>query len=279
VDNCRSVTEAPILVGPLIQASGLPRSEAERLLANLLGVARSALIAHPEMPVSPEKAATARSYFRRRLGGEPFAYLLGEREFHGLMLEVSPAVLIPRPETELLVDLALDTLPEGGRVLDVGTGSGAIAIAIAHARPDARVLAVDIDPEALATASRNAASHGVNIEIRPGDCLEGLATRYFDLIVSNPPYIRSDDPHLRLGDLRYEPRHALDGGADGLSFLRRIADQGRRHLVSGGSLLMEHGWDQGPACSQLLASLSYRDVVDHADLAAMPRVIAGRWSG
>lgn len=262
--------------GSLIEQSGLPRSEAQRLLAHLLGVERSALIAHPEMSVSAESAAAVRQLFQRRNAGEPFAYLTGEREFYGLMLAVSPRVLIPRPETELLVDLALQRLPRGGRVLDVGTGSGAIAIAVAHHRPDVRVLATDISPEALAVARANAARHGVSVEFRYGDWLAGLGTEGLDVIAANPPYIRSGDAHLQQGDLRYEPRAALDGGADGLACLRQIADQARRHLASGGWLLMEHGWDQGQACAQLLAGLGYREVADCADLAAMPRVIVGR---
>lgn len=263
----------------LIGQSGLPRGEAERLLSHLLCVARSTLIAHPEMPVSGTNTAAARGLFARRVAGEPFAYLLGEREFYGLMLEVSQAVLIPRPETELLVDLARSKLHLGGRVLDVGTGSGAIAIALAHGRPDARVLAVDIAPDALATARRNAARHGVSVAFNLGDCLVGIAADSLEMVVTNPPYIRSDDAHLNQGDLRYEPRIALDGGADGMACLRRIADEACRCLVVDGWLMMEHGWDQGPACEQLLAGLGYVDVADHADLAAMPRVIVGRWSG
>jgi len=257
----------------------LPRSEAQRLLANLLGVEPSTLIAHPDMSVSPEIAAAARRLFRRRNSGEPIAYLLGEREFYGLMFEVSPAVLIPRPETELLVDLALARLPRAGRVLDAGTGSGAIAVAIARHRADANVWAVDIDPDAIATTRRNVARHGVSIQTWCGDWLGAMAADSFDVIVSNPPYIRSDDTHLGEGDLRYEPRLALDGGPDGLACLGRIAAQARRHLVRGGWLLMEHGWDQAPACEQLLRRLAYAQVAHHVDLAALPRVICGRWNG
>ena len=214
----------------------------------------------------------------RRLGGEPVAYILGEREFYGLVFEVAPAVLIPRPETELLVELALERIPEGAaaRVLDLGTGTGCVAITLAKLRPTARVIATDLSQEALSVAARNARSHEVvNLELRPGDWFEPVAGEQFDVIVSNPPYVAAGDPHLAQGDLRYEPGLALASGSDGQEALRIIVAKAVRHLLSSGSLLVEHGYDQGEAGTRLMRDAGLADANSHTDLAGIPRVTAG----
>ena len=262
----------------LIAASALPRAEAQLLAARAAGHERSWIMAHDTDAALPAQARTAQAWFERRRAGEPVAYILGEREFYSLMLAVRPAVLIPRPETEQLVELALGRLPRGGgvRLLDVGTGSGAIAIALAHARPDVEVWASDISAAALAVARDNAQRHQVNIRFIESDGLNALADERFDLIVSNPPYIAAADPHLLAGDLRFEPRIALESGADGLTLIRRLATDARRYLGDGGWLLFEHGFDQGPACTALLASLEYDDVCEAKDLSGLSRISMGR---
>ncbi len=262
----------------LITHSGLPKAEAQLLAARAAGRDRSWIIAHDTDTAVPSHAQTAQVWFERRRAGEPVAYILGEREFYSLMLAVQPAVLIPRPETEQLVELALARLPRTGaaRLLDVGTGSGAIAIAIAHARPDLEVWASDISQAALAVARDNARRHGANIRFIESDGLNSLADARFDVIVSNPPYIAAADPHLLAGDLRFEPRLALESGPDGLTLIRRLAADARRHLGDGGWLLFEHGYDQGPVCTELLASLGYSDVCEARDLAGLSRISLGR---
>jgi release factor glutamine methyltransferase len=205
------------------------------------------------------------------------AYLLGTREFFGLPFEVNPAVLIPRPDTELLVELALDQLPRGGRLLDMGTGSGAIAVAIAHSRPDAEVTALDASVAALDVARRNAATHGARVRFLHSDWFSALAPAApFDLIVSNPPYVASGDPHLADGDLRFEPLGALTDHADGLSALRAIVAGATGHLVPDGRLLLEHGYDQAAAVRALLADSGWADVQSWTDLAGIERVTGGR---
>ena len=262
----------------LIAASGLPRAEAQLLAARAAGRERSWIMAHDTDSALPAQARAAQAWFERRRAGEPVAYILGEREFYSLMLAVQPAVLIPRPETEQLVELALERLPRGGgaRLLDVGSGSGAIAIALAHARPDVEVWASDISAAALAVARENARRHNANIRFFESDGLNALADERFDLIVSNPPYIADADPHLLRGDLRFEPRIALESGADGLSLIRRLAAGACAHLCEGGWLMFEHGFDQGPACVTLLQSQGYVDVSDHADLSGQSRMSSGR---
>lgn len=262
----------------LIAASGLPRAEAQLLAARAASQERSWIMAHDTDAALPAQARTAQAWFERRRAGEPVAYILGEREFYSLMLTVQPAVLIPRPETEQLVDLALERLPRGRgtRLLDVGTGSGAIAIALAHARPDVEVWASDISAAALAVARDNAQRHQVNIRFIESDVLNALADERFDLIVSNPPYIAAADPHLLAGDLRFEPRIALESGADGLTLIRRLAAGARAHLCAGGWLMFEHGYDQGRACVTLLQSQGYADVSDHVDLSGQSRLSLGR---
>ena len=218
----------------LVQSSGLPLLEAQVLAAHGLGLARAALLADGQRVLDAEAARRVERLFLRRRAGEPVAYLTGEREFYGLSLKVTPDVLIPRPETELLVVLALERLPNrAGRVLDLGTGSGAIAVALAHAAPDAEVVAVEVSRAALAIARENAARHHVGIRFVEGEWFAGLAGERFDVIVSNPPYVAAGDSHLGEGDLRFEPRTALAAGPDGLAAIRAIVAGAGRHLVAG----------------------------------------------
>jgi release factor glutamine methyltransferase len=253
------------------------RLEAELLLAHALGVDRAWFFAHAED--RPDTAGVLRfeALLARRAAGEPIAYILGRRDFWSLPLEVTPATLIPRPETELLVEQALARLPERGRVLDLGTGSGAIALAIASERPDAEVVAVDASAAALAVARRNAERLGLGrVALLESDWYAALDARRFDLIVSNPPYIEASDPHLAQGDLRYEPASALASGADGLDDIRRIADGAERYLVEGGWLLLEHGWNQGRAVRDVLTTAGLADAFTVQDLEARDRVTGAR---
>jgi len=248
------------------------RAEAELLLAHALGRTRAWLFAWPEhVPTEAQRDAFER-LVEARAGGMPVAYLLGRRAFWSLDLAVTPAVLIPRPETELLVELALERLPENATsaVADLGTGSGAIALALAHERPRARVRATDFSMDALAVARSNARRLGLaNVEFTHGDWCDALGDARFDLIVSNPPYIAAGDPHLSRGDLRHEPMSALASGADGLDAIRTIVAAAPSHLLPGGWLLIEHGWDQAAQVRDLLkraglrGSRSARDVGGH----------------
>jgi release factor glutamine methyltransferase len=254
-------------------------SEARLLLGYALGVARSGLIAHPERVLDEHARARFAELVARRAAGEPIAYIVCEREFWGLPLRVTPAVLIPRPETELLVERVLEQIPDDAAevsVLDLGTGSGAVAIAIARERPKARVVATDLSEDALAVARENAARHGAAISFARGDWFAPAGADRFDVIVSNPPYVASGDPHLSRGDVRFEPRGALDGGPDGLDCIRRIVCEGRAHLRPGGWLAIEHGYDQAPACRELLVRAGYDDVRGHDDLAGQPRACVAR---
>jgi release factor glutamine methyltransferase len=271
-------------VASLVTLSGLPRLEAEALLAHVLGKSRAQLLAHPNHAVNDAHAEAAAALFARRRAGEPVAYLVGHREFYSLELEVTPDVLIPRPESEQLVDLALERLAACGvagvagkpKVLDLATGSGAVAIALAKHAPHATVWASDVSPAALAVAARNAARHGAAVRFVQSDWFEALAGERFDAIVSNPPYVAADDPHLAQGDLRFEPRTALVAGADGLDAIRLIVAGARAHLAAGGWLLFEHGHDQAARCRTLLDAAGYAAVASHRDLAGIERVTAGR---
>lgn len=252
------------------------RSEIQILLQHALRVDRAGLLAHPEHVPDAARQAGYAGLLHRRLAGEPIAYILGEREFFGLNFKVTSATLIPRPETELLVELALARLPPQGRVLDLGTGSGAIALSIAHARADCQVMAIDASVEALEIARQNGERLGVgNIYFRQSDWFSALTERRFDLIVSNPPYIAAADAHLVQGDLRFEPRRALASGADGLDDIRRIIAGAGAHLDAGGWLLLEHGYDQADAVRNLLLKNSFVEVFCANDLSGIERVTGG----
>lgn len=263
-------------LGDLLKRPPLETREARILVAHALQLSRVQLITQSERILNTEETAQLSSLFQRRRAGEPIAYITGEREFYGLMLHTTPDVLIPRPETELLVELALERLSDGARVLDMGTGSGAIAIAIAHTRPDTDVAALDMSEAALVVARRNAARHGAEINFLQSDWYGAVHAQSFDVIVSNPPYIVEADPHLSQGDLRFEPINALTDHADGLSALRTIIAGAMQHLTAGGWLLMEHGYDQAPAVRALLAAQGFREVQSWTDLAGIERVSGAR---
>lgn len=263
-------------IGAALRLPPLDPLEARILLAHALKLTRVQLVTQADRMLSDEEAARISALFQRRIDGEPIAYIVGEREFFGLMLYTTPDVLIPRPETELLVELALERLPANGRILDMGTGSGAIPIAVAHSRPDARVTALDVSEPALAVARRNAERHGVEIRFLRSDWYSALAEDRFDLIVSNPPYIVDADPHLSQGDLRFEPVDALTDHADGLSAIRTIVGGASAHLVEGGWLLMEHGYDQAAPVRELLRCRGFRDAQSWKDLAGIERISGAR---
>ncbi|WP_242893529.1 peptide chain release factor N(5)-glutamine methyltransferase [Stenotrophomonas maltophilia] len=257
------------------------RHEAELLLLHVLDRPRSWLFAHATDPLAANDQAAFEALLARRVAGEPVAYLTGRRGFWTLDLEVDPATLIPRPETELLVELALERLPpdQALQLADLGTGSGAIALALASERPRAQVLATDASPGALAVAARNAARHDLrNVRFAEGghDWYAPLQGARFDLIASNPPYIASDDPHLEQGDLRFEPSTALASGMDGLDDIRRIVEGAQAHLRPGGWLLIEHGWDQGAAIRALFEATGFAEVQTVQDLEQRDRITLGR---
>jgi release factor glutamine methyltransferase len=255
--------------------SPTPKLDAEVLLMHAADLTRSALITRVREPLAPAAEQRFLAVLERRARGEPVAYLTGEREFWSLMLTVTPDTLIPRPETELLVEIALAKIPPDAAwtIADLGTGSGAIALALAKERPRCRVLATDNSPAALAVARTNAARHGLsNVEFRAGAWLEPLADLQFDLIASNPPYVAEGDPHLCEGDARFEPRQALVAGNDGLDAIRQISASAVARLRADGWLLLEHGFDQALAIRALLEAQHYRAIVAHTDLAGHPRV-------
>lgn len=258
----------------------VPSDEAELLLLEVLGRPRAWLFAHRDAAVAPEADVRFRDLVARRAAGAPVAYLVGRRGFWTLDLTVTPDTLIPRPETELLVEEALARLdPEApARVADLGTGSGAIALAIASERPRAQVVATDRSEAALAVARGNAAMHGLadRVVFRCGDWFMPLAGERFDLVASNPPYIAEDDPHLGQGDLRHEPPSALASGIDGLDAIRAIVAAAPAHLLPGGWLLLEHGFDQGPAVRALLRARGFDGVATARDLERRDRVSLGR---
>ncbi len=252
-------------------------ADAEQLLAHVLRRPRSWLFAHGDESLDAQASADFAALLARREAGEPVAYLTGRRGFWRFDLQVTADTLIPRPETELLVELALALLPPDtpARVADLGTGSGAIALAIAHERPRATVIATDASDRALAVAARNAQALGLtNLDFRHGDWMTPLGNERFALIASNPPYIADGDPHLAA--LRHEPRKALTSGADGLDDIRRIVARAPAHLLSGGWLLLEHGFDQGGAVRGLLQAAGFVDVATHQDLEARDRITLGR---
>lgn len=258
----------------LLRGCALPHRESRTLLCRILGISRERLAAHPETGVGPAERAQFAAAVAQRLAGTPLAYLVGEQEFYGRRFLVTPAVLVPRPETELLVDTALGILEKkpAARVLELGTGSGCIAITLRLARPDIFLAASDISPEALAVARANSVRLGAPVNLLAGDWFSPLRGA-FDLIVSNPPYIAAQDTHLAA--LRFEPRGALTDGADGLDALRHIVSGAARFLAPGGTLLVEHGYDQGAAVRSLMRTGGLQTVESLRDLAGLERVCRG----
>lgn len=260
-------------------AQRIPRREAEMLAAAALRKSRAWVIAHGDHHLSDTEAEAIALTVEARALGSPVAYLLGEREFYGRPFKVDQRVLIPRPETEILVEAALERISGAEpNVLDLGTGSGAIALTLALERPACHVTAIDVSEAALDCAAENAASLEVeNVSFMQGAWFAPVAGWTFDVIVSNPPYVAGADPHLAQGDLRFEPKGALtDDSADGLDALRTIIAGAPAHLTSGGWLLVEHGYDQAPDCAALLAAAGFTDLVALTDLAGIPRVAGGR---
>ena len=258
--------------------SSSARIEVQCLLQAVLQVNRAWLLTHPEQSLAADQHSRYMALLERRLGGEPIAYLLGEREFYGLTFKVSPTTLIPRPETELLVELALQRIPQQGawRVLDLGTGSGAIALSIAHARPNAEVVAVDASAAALEVAQFNTHRLALgNVRMVRSDWFSALHGEHFDIIVSNPPYIAAGDAHLALGDVRFEPRTALASGTDGLEDIRRITAHAKAHLNVDGWLLFEHGYDQAAPVRALLQQAGFEGIFSARDLSGIERVSGG----
>ncbi|WP_429019744.1 peptide chain release factor N(5)-glutamine methyltransferase [Aeromonas allosaccharophila] len=259
-----------------------PRADADVLLCHLLDCRRSYLMTWPERELDVAQQATLQEWLARRLNGEPIAHLVGEREFWSLPLKVSPATLIPRPDTEVLVEQALTKIPQGPcAVLDLGTGTGAIALALKSERPEVDVWAVDRMADAAALARENSAALGLPIEVRDGSWFEPLGepdrdkTPRFAVIVSNPPYIDGADPHLEQGDVRFEPRSALVADDAGLADIHHIVAHAPAYLLSDGWLLLEHGWDQGEAVRQLLCDSGYREVATVRDYGDNDRVTLG----
>jgi release factor glutamine methyltransferase len=278
----------PVTPAALLRASALPPLEARILLTHVLGWRPTQLITRSDETLDAAIVDRFRVLEARRVAGEPVAQLVGAREFFGLDFEVTRDVLIPRPETELLVETALVALASMSRprVLDLGTGTGAIAVAIAATRPDARVWALDRSAEALAVANRNAARlldekrPGGAVALSQSDWYDSLDTALrFDAIVSNPPYIANGDPHLSEGDLRFEPRGALTDEADGLSAIRKIVAGAPARLAANGVLWIEHGYDQADAVRELLTAQGFAQVRSERDLAGIERISGGRLSG
>jgi release factor glutamine methyltransferase len=259
---------------------GIDRLDAQLLLAHLLQQDRAWLISHDDALLTPEQAVTLAKQLAERAAGVPLAYLVGSKEFHGLSLRVTRDTLVPRPDTELLVDWALELLaawPGTPRIVDLGTGSGAIALAIKHRHPAAEVAAVDLSANALAVAEGNARRLGLAVRFEQGSWWQALAGQRFELIVSNPPYIAAGDPHLPV--LRHEPLSALtpgEGDTTGLSALLEIIDGAPDHLQPGGWLLLEHGFDQAGSVAAALRARGFTDVALRRDLGAQPRVTGGR---
>jgi release factor glutamine methyltransferase len=276
-------------IGSIFVRRDIERREVEMILEHVTGRSRANVIAHPEHALTDSQTEEVEHLIARRVAGEPMAYILGTREFYGLNFRVTPDVLIPRPETELLVEQALARLskvnaPKRPRILDLGTGSGAIAVSLAvsltaHA-PDAEITATDISTAALAITKENARRNGVQIRFVESDWFAALGGEKFDLIVANPPYVAHGDPHLTSGDLRFEPIGALTDGAPnerGLACIKRIVAGASQHLNDGAWLLFEHGYDQAADCATLLAAHGFSELLDVPDLAGIPRVSGGKY--
>jgi release factor glutamine methyltransferase len=261
--------------------ASMDRVDAQVILSHVLGVNRAWIAANPMRILTETEDAKIDVLAAQRAMGQPVAYLLARREFYGREFEVTPAVLIPRPETETLIEAALPRLAPQASILELGTGSGAIAVTLAAQRPEASVVATDASEAALQVARGNAMRHGCaeRIDFALGSWYEPVGGRRFDLIVSNPPYVAARDPHLARGDLRFEPPQALtDGSADGLDSIRAIVAGAPRHLLPGGWLLLEHGYDQATAVSKLLEAARFDERVCLEDLAGIPRVAGGKIS-
>ncbi|MCO6520758.1 MAG: peptide chain release factor N(5)-glutamine methyltransferase [Snodgrassella sp.] len=271
--------DLPITIDGWLRNCGLPRLEARMLLAQVLDINYAYIIAHGQQPLSTSEQANLSQLAQRRLAGEPLAYLLGWREFYSRRFQVSTAVLIPRPETEHLVEAALAHLPEQGTLWDLGTGSGVIAVTVACERPDAQVWAADISSEALAIACSNATALQANVRFGQGSWYQAQpqpALHSVDVIVSNPPYIAAHDQHLQQGDLRFEPQHALTDNHNGLSALATIIAGAAAFLRPAGWLLLEHGFDQGEAVRDMLAQHGFSQIHTLPDLAGLDRVTLGQ---
>jgi release factor glutamine methyltransferase len=270
----------PQTVSAALALSGLAPLEAKMLLAHALGRDRAWLAAHGDEALDPAAARAFDALVRRRSAGEPVAYLTGRREFFGLDLEITPDVLIPREETEGLVELALAWLPPGAavRVLDLGCGSGAVALAIAHERALASVLGVDVSPAAIELARRNATRLAIdNASFAESDWFADVTPERFALIVANPPYVAENDPHLGEGDLRFEPSAALASGDDGLDAIRAIVSAAPSYLAHDGRLALEHGYDQARNVRALFTAAGFEAIASARDLAGIERVTYGRW--
>ena len=261
-------------------AIAIDRVDAQVIMAHMLGVNRAYLASHPMQVLTESQDARIDLMVAQRAMGMPVAYLVGKREFYSRDFEVGPDVLIPRPETETLIEAVMSHSGEGGNpasALDLGTGSGILAVTLALERPGMQVTATDSSPAALAIAHANAKALGARVEFLEGEWYEPVEGRRFDLIVSNPPYVAGGDPHLAQGDLRFEPRHALtDGSGDGLDSIRHIVAGARAHLNPGGAILIEHGYDQAGAVAALLAKAGFADLASIQDLAGIPRVAGGK---
>ena len=277
----RDAVKAGVTVEALFRAACFDASELRILLEQATGLSRVQQITRSDHSLTVEEAQKLVRLLERRDAGEPIAYITGIREFFGLPFRVSPDVLIPRPETELLVERALAVLPHGGMLVDMGTGSGAVAVSVAHERPDAVVMATDVSEAALSVAMENASQIlGTDGRIRfcQGNWFEAFdAGMSFDVVVSNPPYIHCEDRHLKEGDLRFEPENALTDGADGLAALSILVEEAPHYLKNGGWLLMEHGYNQAEAVQEMLAQRGFTAVQNWRDLAGIGRVSGGCW--
>jgi len=257
----------------------IDRVDARLLLQHVLDVEHAFLLTHPDQVLTAQQTEKFSRLVRQRSDGIPVAYLIGRRDFYDLTFRVNEAVLIPRPETELLIELALKLIPDNQfcRILDLGTGSGAIAITLAKHRPQSQITAIDLSSEAIAVSRWNAENLEVNnIYLKTGNWFDELSGERFDLIVSNPPYVAENDPHLQQGDLRFEPQMALSTGDNGLACIRHIIATAPDYLVNNGWLLLEHGYDQAAACRRLLGDRDFSNICSYPDLAGIMRVSGGQ---
>ncbi len=275
-----SITVADLLQQSREQLAAIsdsPRLDAEVLLAHSLSQSRTWLMTWPDKALDASQLAAFTTLLQRRLQGEPVAHILGQREFWSLPLKVTPDTLIPRPETELMIETLLELYPAQPprSLLDLGTGTGAIALAMASERPDWQITATDQSTTALAVARHNAEQLGLEAEFLAGSWFAPLGSRRFDIIASNPPYIPQHDPHLMRGDVRFEPISALAAGHDGLDDIRTICEQAPQHLMTGGRLIIEHGYDQKTAVYEVFAQNGFENLLQIDDLAGQPRLTTG----